>query len=248
MRACKLGGRAAKFGSVVAVVIGLSLGVSGVAGASTDANYAFAVTQRGIALTGGFPGIPFHFSFGSKSAVNVSFRVNGEAYGQGGFNVPAEQGPSVVDPSAAYASSSFCQGCLTNAIAIAVDVLSGPVSSVYAPTNAVARDNFCFGCNTLAADYTFVVAPGAVAFLTPTGLSDLSSIASQVVTDANTSEPSQALAAQVTSALGSIEAVLESPTDLDPVGTPQSAAVPAFQPQAGVQEFGEIQYSTAEDG
>jgi hypothetical protein len=275
MRASKLGGRAAKLGSVAAVAVGLLLGSSGTAAASTDANYVFASTHRGVALTWGFPGGPFQISFRSRTAVNVSFRVNGQAYGQGGFDVPAEQGPTVADPSAAYASSSDCEGCLTNAIAITVDVLSGPVNSVYAPTNAVARDNFCDECNTLAADYTFVVAPGAVASLTPAGLSDLSSIASQVTAAADTEEPSQALAAQVTTALGSIAAVLGSQTDVDPVAAPESAAVPAPQTQAGVQdvqpqtgvqavqpqtgvqavqpqtevqEFGETQYSTAEDG
>ena len=155
-------------------------------------------------MTWGFPDSPFHFSFGSRAAVNVSFRVNGQAYAQGGFSIPAERGPSVTDPSTAYASSSHCQGCLTNAIAITVDVLSGPVSSVYAPTKAVATDNFCMACNTLAADYTFVVAPGTVAALTPADLSILSAIASQVQTDANTVEPSQVLANQVVSALDAI--------------------------------------------
>ena len=145
MRAFKLGGKAAKLGSVVAVVVGLSMASSGTAGASTDANYAFATTQSGLALTWGFPDSPFHFSFGSRAAVNVSFRVNGQAYAQGGFSIPAERGPSVTDPSTAYASSSHCQGCLTNAIAITVDVLSGPVSSVYAPTKAVATDNYLRG-------------------------------------------------------------------------------------------------------
>ena len=45
MRAFKLGGKAAKLGSVVAVVVGLSMASSGTAGASTDANYAFATTK-----------------------------------------------------------------------------------------------------------------------------------------------------------------------------------------------------------
>ena len=101
--------------------------------------------KAAFALTWGFPDSPFHFSFGSRAAVNVSFRVNGQAYAQGGFSIPAERGPSVTDPSTAYASSSHCQGCLTNAIAITVDVLSGPVSSVYAPTKAVATDNYLRG-------------------------------------------------------------------------------------------------------
>ena len=244
----KLGGRAAKLGAVVAVVAGLSMGLGGTVGAATDANFAFARTQGNFELTWGFPGIPFHASFGSKAAVNVSFRVNGQAYGQGGFSVPAEQGPNLTDPSSANASSAYCQGCLTNAIAINVDVITGPASSVFAPTNAVAKDTFCVGCNTLAADYTFVVAPGTVAALTPAGLSDLYTIASQVVAEANTNEPSPVLAGQVISALQAIQALLESPAELDPLGSPQAAAVPAFQPQAGVQKFGATQFSTAVTG
>jgi hypothetical protein len=244
----KVGGRAAKLGAVVAVVAGLSMGLGGTVGAATDANYAFARTQGDFELTWGFPGIPFHASFGSKAAVNVSFRVNGQAYGQGGFSVPAETGPNLADPSAARASSSYCQGCLTNAIAINVDVLTGPASSVYAPTQAVATDSFCVGCNTLAADYTFVVAPGTVAALTSQGLSDLYNIASQVVAEANTVEPSPILAGQVISALGEIQTLLGNPTELDPLGSPQAAAVPQLQPPAGVQEFGNTQYSTAVSG
>jgi hypothetical protein len=264
----KLGGRAAKLGAVVAVVAGLSMGLGGSVGAATDANYAFARTQGNLSLTWGFPGIPFHASFGSKAAVNVSFRVNGQAYGQGSFSVPSEQGPSVGDPSAANASSSYCQGCLTNAIAINVDVVTGPVSVVYTPTTAVAKDNYCVGCNTLAADYTFVVAPGTVAFLTQQGLSDLYAIASNVVAEANTVEPSPVLAQQVVSALQAIQTLLANPAELDPLPSPQPAAVPAAQPQPAavpaaqpqpaavpaaqpqpaVQTFGATQYSTAVTG
>jgi hypothetical protein len=242
-RPFKLGGRAARLGSVFAVVIGLSMGVAGSAGAAGDANFAFARTQGYFSLTWGFPGIPFHFSFG-KTAANVSFRVNGQAYGQGGFSVPALPGPSLADPSAANASGNYCQGCLTNAIAINVDVISGPANSVFAPTNAVATDNNCLGCNTLAADYTFVVAPGTTAALTPSGLSDLYTLASTVVSDANTVEPSPVLAVQVVSALNAIQALLENPAELDPVGSPQPAAVAQLAPHAGVQELGETQYAT----
>jgi hypothetical protein len=250
MHAFKLGRRAAKLGSVFAVLVGLSIGLwgTGTAGASIDANFAFAKTQGDFALTYGFPDMPFQPSFGSKAAVNVSFRVNGQGYGQGAFSVPAVQGPNVADPSAANASSSFCQGCLTNAIAINVNVVSGPVTSVFAPTDAVATNNFCVGCNTLAANYTFVVSPGTAASLTPAGLSDLYAIATQVVAQANTLEPSQVLAGQVISALGAIQAVLENPADLDPVGSAQPAAVPELQPPAGVQRFGETQYSTVMTG
>ena len=244
----KLGGRAAKLGAVVAVVTGLSMGLGGTVGAATDANFAFARTQGNFELTWGFPGVPFHASFGSKAAVNVSFRVNGQAYGQGGFSVPAEQGPNLADPSSANASSSYCQGCLTNAIAINVDVITGPASSLYVPTNAVARDTYCLGCNTLAADYTFVVAPGTVAFLTPQGLSDLYAIASTVVAQANTVEPSPVLAQQVVSALQAIQALLGNPAELDPPPSPQPAAVPAAQPQPSVQQFGATNYSTAVTG
>ena len=257
MRAFKLGGRAAKLGSVVAVVVGLTMGLGGsaglggTAGAATDANYAFARTQGNFGLTWGFPGINFHPSFGTKSAVNVSFRVNGQAYGPRGFSVPAEPGPNLADPSSANASSSYCQGCLTNAIAINVDVLTGPAGSVFVPTNAVARDTYCVGCNTLAADYTFVVAPGTVAALTTQGLSDLGAIASQVVADANTPESSSVLAQQVITELQAIQMLLEGP-ELDPVGSPQAAvAAPVphvVQPQQGVQEFGNTQYSTAVTG
>ncbi len=251
-RGFKLGGRAAKLGAVVAVVAGLSVGFGGSVGAATDANYAFARTQGNFALTWGFPGIPFHASFGSKAAVNVSFRVNGQAYGPRGFTVPAEPGPNVADPSSANASSSYCQGCLTNAIAINVDVVTGPVGSVFVPTNAVAKDTYCVGCNTLAADYTFVVAPGAVAALTPAGLSDLYGIASTVVAEANTPEPSSVLAQQVITELQAIQTLLENPAELDPLNTPQAAVaapVPqAQQPHQGVQEFGNTQYSTAVTG
>jgi hypothetical protein len=254
MRAFRLGGRTAKLGSVVAVVVGLSMGLGGTAGlgetagAATDSNFAFARTQGNFGLTWGFPGINFHPSFGTKAAVNVSFRVNGQAYGQGRFSVPAEPGPNLADPSSANASSSFCHGCLTNAIAISVDVVTGPARSVFAPTNAVAKDTYCEGCNTLAADYTFVVAPGTVAALTPAGLNDLYSIASTVVAEAHTVEPSQVLAEQVVTALQAIQTLLESPTELDPLGSPQAAVVPAFQPTAGVQKFGATQYSTAVTG
>ena len=226
------GGRAAKLGAVVAVVAGLSIGLGGTVGAASDANLVFARTQGNFALTWGFPGIPFHASFGSKAAVIVSFRVNGQAYGHGGFSVPAEQGPILGDPSSATATSSYCQGCLTNAIAINVNVVSGPTNAVYAPTKAVATDIHCTACNTLAADYTFVVAPGAVAFLTQQGLSDLYAIASTVVGEANTVEPSPVLAQQVASALGAIQTLLANPAELDPLPSPQPAAVPAAQPAA----------------
>jgi hypothetical protein len=258
MRAFKLGGRAAKLGSVVAVVVGLTMGLGGsaglggTAGAATDANYAFARTQGNFGLTWGFPGINFHATFGTKSAVNVSFHVNGQAYGRGSFSVPAEAGPNLADPSSANASSSYCQGCLTNAIAINVDVITGPAGSVFVPTNAVAKDTYCVGCNTLAADYTFVVAPGTVAALTSTGLSDLYGIASTVVADANTVEPSQVLAEQVITELQAIQTLLNGP-ELDPVGSPQAALaapVPQVQTQHGVQvqEFGNTQFSTAVTG
>ena len=254
MRASKLGGRAAKLGSVVAMIVGLTIGLwgtaglGGTAGAATNANYAFARTQGNFGLTWGFPNVNFHASFGTKAAVNVSFRVNGQAYGQGGFSVPNEQGPNLADSSSANASSSFCQGCLTNAIAINVDVVTGPATTVYAPTNAVARDTYCVGCNTLAADYTFVVAPGTVAFLTPQGLSDLYAIASTVVAEANTVEPSPVLAQQVVSALQAIQTLLENPAELDPPPSPQPAAVPAVQPQPAVQQFGATNFSTAVTG
>ena len=255
----KLGGRAAKLGGVVAVVLGLTMGLGGTtglgetAGAAVDANYAIARTQGNFAMTWGFPGINLHASFGTKAAVNVSFRVNGQAYSPRGFSVPAEPGPNLADPSSANASSSFCQGCLTNAIAINVDVVSGPAGSVYAPTNAVAKDTYCVGCNTLAADYTFVVAPGTVAFLTQPGLNELYGIASTVVADANMVEPSQVLAAQVITELQTIQTLLEGP-ELDPLGSPQAAVaapaapVPQVQPQQAVQEFGNTQYSTAVTG
>ena len=43
-------------------------------------------------------------------------------------------------------------------------------------------------------------------------------------------------------------AVLESTADLSPENSPESAAAPELQPQTAtaVQEFGQIQYSTAQ--
>lgn len=219
---------------VLVLAVGLGLGTTG-AGAATDANFAFARTQGSPVGVFGLvwgSGTPFGVSFNTRKAVNFSFRVNGVT----NFSVPAVYG-NVSDPSYANATSINCVGCLTNAIAISIDVVSGPITSVYAPTNAVINMQNTSGSNALAVDFTFVVSPGVQASLTPAGLSALAGIASQLNADANAFEPSTTLANQVIDGLNQIATILSNPSDLDPSGPTPVAP--------GVQRFGGIQYTSS---
>jgi hypothetical protein len=219
---------ATRGGSAAGLAVVGVVGLSGSADSAINGNFAFAATQFNAAGVGG-TGIPgLRLTFNTKTAVNMSFLVNGQSFGHGAFTVPSVVGPDIVIPSSANASSAFDSGTLTNAISISVDVASGPVRSVFAPTNAVVNLNHCNGCNALAADYTFVVSPGTAAGLTASQLASLYAIAGQINTAAHVNEPSQELGNTILGGLASIASVLNGVTT--PAVAP--AAVPANSPLA----------------
>jgi hypothetical protein len=200
--------------------VALAIALSGVAGATTTANYVQAQTT------------------GSNQVLSrVYFNVNGQFNFEGPFMFGSELGPSLADPSAAYATSTDCSNCITNAIAININVVNGPLTNVFVPTTAVATNVSCLECNTLAADFTFVVSPGTYAALTSTGLGELSNDASMLTYYASLHESSATLATQVQGVLENVASVLVN--DVDP---PASNSPP--QP-ISVQQYGTMNYSTA---
>jgi hypothetical protein len=226
---------AGKAAAVLGLAGALGLGSAGVVGAATNPNLSFARTQGPFGVSWGFPFTGFGVTFGTHHATNLSFRVNGQSFTGSNFSVPYVTGNEYVQ-SSANASSSFCQGCETNAVAITVDVVSGPITAVVAPTNAVVNNSYCTACNTLAADYTFVVSPGVQAQITPAGLAALTQIAATLNAEVNSTEPSTVLAGQVVDALNQIQADLGNTSLVDP---------PLGTPPPNVQRFGNIQYATS---
>jgi hypothetical protein len=212
--------------------LGLFAAFGGAAGATTTSNNVSAQTNGK-----------------GQTSVSVAVAVNGQIGGN--FVIPSVQGPVLNDPSSAVASSIKCSICMTNAIAINVNVVSGPLTDVYVPTFASALNADCLACNTLAADYTFVVSPGTQSGLSQTGLDELTYIASQVTLDANTPQSSADLANEVSYWLGEIAYVLQTQiqpplalSSLAQTSTPAVSTAPPIQ----VQQYGSTQFSNAVNG
>jgi hypothetical protein len=162
-----------------------------------------------IAVSAGAASAATNYNFVSATA-----RASHPTQVKVSFRIASDRGPVVNDPSAAYANSLTCDGCTTVAIAVTVDVVSGPVTTVNAPTNAVAYADNCTNCNTFASDFVFVDAPGTPASLTSAGRGALQSIGSQLTSDAYSNETALALQTQVNDLIGQIPGILANPADV----------------------------------
>ena len=162
----------------------------------------------------------------------MNFRVNGQGMSSSGFNVPNVTGNEIV-PSSASANAIGAIGGMANAISISVDVVSGPLNTVYAPSNANVTISRCSACSALAADYTFVVSSGEATSILPAGFNSLNQIAAQLNADAHAAEPSSTLANQVIDGLNQIAGVLNDTNQVDPP-TPVT-----------VQRFGQLNFQSS---
>jgi hypothetical protein len=177
-------------------VAGLKIGALSAAGvlavgliaASGGAASAAGAPNNVSSMTGGL----------TRNQVNVSFKVL------------TDTGPSVTDQTTATASSVLCNNCKTVAIAVTIDVVSGPVTSVSAPQYSLATNHSTTNSNTLASDAVYVVAPGTAVTLTSAGRSALNAIGAQVSHDANTITSAVALQTQLNSDLAPIPGILAS--------------------------------------
>ena len=208
----------------------LAFGLTAGSTAATNPNFTYARNTAGFGLVVNAPGGSSFFR--GNDAVAVNFRVNGQGMSPSGFNVPFVTGNEIV-PSSASANGIGSIGSMTNAISISVDVVSGPLNTVYAPSNAFVTLNRCTACNALAADYTFVVSSGQAATILPAGFTSLDNIANQVNADAHANEPSLTLANQVIAALNDIAGVLNDTNQVDPPVPPT------------VQRFGQLNYQSS---
>ncbi|GEM_PF-4769491 len=139
------------------------------------------------------------------SAVQVSFRV------------ATDTGTWVSDTNTASAVSSYCYGCDAVGVAVLIDLVGGPLSSVRVSNHANAFDGpNCVGCSALASAYAFVVAPDAPSQITlsPAGAEAIETIEQQVNADAWSGAPALWISDQINNEMAEVEAILANPNDV----------------------------------
>jgi hypothetical protein len=154
------------------------------------------------------------------------------------FQLRTDSGPLVGAFNRAVARSSSCAGCNTVAIAVQIDLVSGPTRRIDVTNRAEARTSNCLGCNTLASATQFVVAPGVDVHLTQQGADALGRAHARLDDLASSGASALELQPLIDSVLNDIQLVLQTevvadqapaaPTDaiISAAPGPQSAATP----------------------
>jgi hypothetical protein len=127
------------------------------------------------------------------------------------FRVSYDHGSIVTANNFAFARGSYCTGCRTVAIAVQIDLVSGPVTKVNANNVSVAKNVKCLNCETVADAHQFVVAPGTEDVgLTQQGDSQLRAIRRELIADAWSAAPGAQLQGQINALLARVESVLRT--------------------------------------
>jgi hypothetical protein len=127
------------------------------------------------------------------------------------FRIAYDHGPIVTANNFAFARGSYCTGCRTVAIALQIDLVSGPVTKVNATNVSLAKNVKCVRCDTVADAHQFVVAPGTedVGF-TQQGSSQLRAIKRELIADAWKAQPGAQLQAEINALIARVESVLRT--------------------------------------
>jgi len=155
------------------------------------------------------------------------------------FDVRTDSGPMVGAYNNAVARSMSCGGCNTVAIAVQIDLVSGPTTRIDATNHAEARTSNCIGCNTMASATQFVIAPGTDVHLTQQGVDALDQARARLVELASSGRPVLDLQPFVDSVLNDIQNVLQTEVVADgPAAAPDAGAPSAPTPLLDVMRTG----------
>jgi hypothetical protein len=148
------------------------------------------------------------------------------------FDVRTDRGPYVVASNRAVARSMSCDGCNTVAIAVQIDLVSGPTRRLNATNSAEARTTNCIACNVLASATQFVVAPGVGVHLTEPGATALAQAHARLDELASSGMSAIELQPLVDSVLADIQAVLQTEVVADQAPAVAADAVTSASPAA----------------
>jgi hypothetical protein len=158
------------------------------------------------------------------------------------FDLRTDNGPFVVASNRAVARSMSCAGCNTVAIAVQIDLVSGPTRRINATNRAEARTTNCVACNVLASATQFIVAPGVGVHLTEPGATALGQAHARLDELASSGVSALELQPLIDSVLNDIQLVLQTEVVADQAPAVATDAVtsasPAATPMAPVMRSG----------
>lgn len=128
-----------------------------------------------------------------------------------GFQTNNETGLVVADANQARADSRYCNDCKTVAVAVQIDLASGPVVNIKASNLAISYEYATNNADTCAAAYQFVIAPDLRVSFSDAGKAAIADIKAQVAAEAASTDDCLTITANVASLMDSLGAVLSDP-------------------------------------
>lgn len=169
------------------LTLGLAVGSASAADAAANVNMALAITRG-----------PW------RTSVHTAFQTDNAA------------GLVVGDSNRAQAVSSHCIACKTVAIAVQVDLASGPVVSIRAVNKAIATTIAGVGDDTCASAYQFIVAPDEMVVFSAQGKAAIAAVEAAVAAEARSGASCAAITAQVGADMNTLGATLFDPASYAP--------------------------------
>lgn len=128
-----------------------------------------------------------------------------------GFQVNNNVGLVVGDANRAQAASVFCNGCKTVAVAVQIDLASGPVVTVRAINKAIATEYATNLADTCAAAYQFIIAPDQTVSFSDAGKAGIDAVKAAVAAEAASTDDCLTIDAAVAADMDTLAGVLSDP-------------------------------------
>jgi hypothetical protein len=154
--------------------------------------------------------------------VNVALSLTGGAKhysAHTAFQINNNVGLSVGDGNRAQATSVACLNCKTVAVAVQIDLASGPVVSIRALNKAVATTSHAINADTCAAAYQFIIAPSELVVFSTAGKAAIAAVKAAVTAEVASADSCAVITATVATQMDALQSVLLDPTSYVP-GTP----------------------------
>ena len=180
------------------MTLGLMIGTATAAGATTNLNGALSITGGPV-----------------RTSIHTAFQTDNYA------------GTTVTDVNRAQAVSVNCApGCKTVAIAVQVDLASGPVIAIHAGNAAVAQTFGAVGADTCASAYQFVIAPNTQVVFSAQGKAGIAAVEAAVAAEARSGDTCAVITDNTDAAMGTLAAVLTDPSSYAAGNPPAGGILP----------------------
>lgn len=156
------------------------------------------------------------------------------------FQTNTNVGTSATDVNRASATSVVCQNCHTVAVAVQIDLASGPVVAIHADNKAVAYENRTVNADTCASAYQFVIAPSVQTSFSADGSAAIGAIKASVQSAANSGASCESIQASVANDMDSLLNTLLDSSTYNGVAPTAAAAARSAAPAVNVSRYVDV--------